>query len=138
MNAAIGLARQQSTAGLPVFKEILKKGDGPVADPGVPAQVEELLSLKNVLHAVRILDGQWTPAQRTELTALIDPLSRNHAEPRIRTDANDCARLAAEEVIRTCNERQQKGPIFDKKWAQPATSRRFFYVFPRLFMPKPS
>lgn len=89
VNAAIGLARQQSTAGLPVFKEILKKGDGPVADPAAAPQMEELLSLKNVLHAVRILDGQWTPAQRTELTALIDPLSRNHAEPRIRTDAID-------------------------------------------------
>ncbi len=89
VNAAIGLARQQSTAGLPVFEEILKKGDGPVADPAAPPQMEELLSLKNVLHAVRILDGQWTPAQRTELTALIDPLSRNHAEPRIRTDAID-------------------------------------------------
>ena len=79
--------------------------------------MEELLSLKNVLHAVRILDGQWTPAQRTELAALIDPISRNHAEPRIRTDAINATRLAAEEVISPCNRTAQKGPIFDPKWA---------------------
>jgi hypothetical protein len=48
-----------------------------------------MLALKNVLHAVHLLDAEWTPAQRTELAALIEPISRNHAEPRIRTDAID-------------------------------------------------
>ena len=52
-------------------------------------RLKSCCALKNVLHAVRILDGQWTPAQRTELAALIEPISQNHAEPRIRTDAID-------------------------------------------------
>jgi len=89
VNAAVGLARQQLTTGLPVFKEVLKGGAVPATDPEAPAQVEELLALKNVLHAVRILGSQWTAGQRGELAALIDPISRNHAEPRIRTDAID-------------------------------------------------
>jgi HEAT repeat protein len=89
VNAAVGLARQKSTAGLPVFKEILKTGSAAVGDLEAPGQTEALLSLKNVLHAVRILDGQWTPEQRRELAALIEPISQNHAVPRIRTDAID-------------------------------------------------
>jgi HEAT repeat protein len=89
VNAAVGLARQKSTAGLPVFKEILKNGTKPATSPETPGQVEALLALKNVLHAVHILDAQWTPAQRAELAALIEPIARDHAEPRIRTDAND-------------------------------------------------
>lgn len=89
VNAAVGLARQNSTAGLPVFEEVLKKGAVPVADLQAPGQVESLLALKNVLHAIHTLGAEWTPAQRTELTALIEPISRDHAEPRIRTDAID-------------------------------------------------
>jgi hypothetical protein len=87
VNAAVGLARQQSTAGLPVFKEVLTAAAAPPAHPEAPTQVEALLAVKNALHAVRILAAQWTPAQLGELTALIEPISRNHAEPRIRTDA---------------------------------------------------
>jgi HEAT repeat protein len=89
VNAAVGLARQKSTAGFPVFKQVLKDGAAHVADPAAPGQVEGLLALKNVLHAVHLLDTQWTQAQRAELAALIEPISREHAEPRIRTDAND-------------------------------------------------
>jgi len=89
VNAAVGLARQNSTVGLPVFKEVLTGAAAPPADPEAPGQVESLLAVKNVLHAVRILAGQWTPSQRGELGALIDPISRNHSEPRIRTDAID-------------------------------------------------
>jgi hypothetical protein len=89
VNAAVGLARQKSTAGLPVFMEVLKNGAKRVADPEAPGQVETLLGLKNVLHAVHILDAEWTPAQRTELAALIEPISLDHTEPRIRTDAID-------------------------------------------------
>jgi hypothetical protein len=88
-NAAVGLARQHSTAGFPVFKDVLKEGATAVDDPQAPGQVEKLLALKNVLRAVGMLADQWTPAQRNELVALIEPISRNHAEPRIRTDAID-------------------------------------------------
>lgn len=89
VNAAVGLARQKSTAGLPVFKEVLTGGTAPAAHSEGPGEVEELLALKNVLRAVRILSDQWTAGQRGELAALIDPISRQHAEPRIRTDAID-------------------------------------------------
>jgi hypothetical protein len=87
VNAAVGLARQKSTAGFQVFKNALQSAG---TDPkGSPTELEHLLAVKNSLHAVKILAGDWTPAQRTELTALIDPLAKNHAEPRIRTDAID-------------------------------------------------
>lgn len=89
VNAAVGLARQKSTAGLPVYKEILAGGAAPAADADPGGEFERFLALKNVLHAVRTLATQWTPGQRGELTALIEPVARSTAEPRIRTDAND-------------------------------------------------
>jgi HEAT repeat protein len=87
VNAAVGLARQNSTAGLRVFKETLKGASGPPAKADAPNQVESLLAVKNSLHAIRILAANWTPDQRKELIALIEPISENHAEPRIRADA---------------------------------------------------
>lgn len=98
-NAAVGLARQHSTAGWPVFQRVLADGRAaPVAavsgDPSSPAAVEErnaagirLVSLRNSLKAVGDLSGAWTPEQRRELQSLIEPLAEGHAEPRIRTDA---------------------------------------------------
>ena len=78
--------RAAQVQGMDNYRALYSKA---AADPEAPGQVEELLALKNVLHAVRILGGQWTAGQRGELAALIDPISRNHAEPRIRTDAID-------------------------------------------------
>jgi HEAT repeat protein len=89
INAAVALARQKSTAGYPVFKEVLSAASKPPADPGSPAEVEALLSVKNALRAVRDLASAWTPAERSALIALIEPISKNHVEPRIRADAVD-------------------------------------------------
>jgi HEAT repeat protein len=89
VNAAVGLARQSSTAGFPVFKNVLQSA---TADPaGSPAALEGLLAVKNSLHAVKILSNDWTTTQRTELLALIDPIAQHHAEPRLRTDAIDAS-----------------------------------------------
>jgi HEAT repeat protein len=87
VNAAVGLARQKSTAGFDVFTKVLQS-DAPRDNPSA-GDLEELLALKNALHAVKILAGDWTPKQRSELESLIEPISRGHAEPRIRTNAID-------------------------------------------------
>jgi hypothetical protein len=87
VNAAVGLARQKSTSGFPVFKDVLKSASA--ATDGSPSQLESLLAVKNALHAVKILAGDWTGEERKELVALIDPIANQHAEPRIRTDAID-------------------------------------------------
>jgi hypothetical protein len=87
VNAAVALARQKSTAGFRVFKDVLQS---PAMEPnGSPTQLESLLAVKNSLHAVKILARDFTAEQRTELEALIDPIANHHAEPRIRTDAID-------------------------------------------------
>jgi HEAT repeat protein len=86
VNAAVGLARQNSTAGFPVFKDVLQSA---ASEPGSPGELESLLSVKNSLHAVKVLAGHWTAPQRSELVALIDPITQHHPEPRLRTDAID-------------------------------------------------
>ncbi len=87
VNAAVGLARQKSTAGFRVFKSVLQSASAKAS--GGAAPLENLLAVKNALHAVKILAGEWTPQQRSELVALVEPISKDHAEPRIRTDAID-------------------------------------------------
>ncbi|HEV8066826.1 MAG TPA: HEAT repeat domain-containing protein [Planctomycetaceae bacterium] len=87
VNAAVGLARQNSTAGFPVFKDVLQSAGSELG--GSPGELEGLLSVKNSLHAVKVLAGHWTAPQRSELVALIDPITQHHPEPRLRTDAND-------------------------------------------------
>lgn len=87
VNAAVALARQKSTAGLPVFKDVLQAASKDSS--GAPIELENLLAVKNSLHAVKILAGEWTAPQRTELVSLIEPIAKNNVEPRLRTDAID-------------------------------------------------
>jgi HEAT repeat protein len=87
VNAAVGLARQKSPAGLQVFEDVLKSASA--EQVGSAAQLEKLLAVKNSLHAIKTLASDWTAPQRTELIALIDPIAQHHAEPRLRTDAID-------------------------------------------------
>jgi hypothetical protein len=105
-NAAVALARQDSTAGWPVFQRVLANGrDAAVSGaPSSPAALEErnaagirLVSLKNSLKAVGDLSNEWTPEQRRELQELIEPLAETHAEPRIRTDARQALMDLAED-----------------------------------------
>jgi HEAT repeat protein len=87
VNAAVALARQKSTGGFAVFKDVLQSASADAK--GSPTQLENLLSVKNSLHAVKILAGEWTAPERSELVSLIDPIANHHAEPRLRTDAVD-------------------------------------------------
>jgi HEAT repeat protein len=90
VNAAIGLSRQKSTAGFPVF---VKSFQPPQATESPEAAQERTLILKNSLKAVADLSSQWDAGQRTELRALITPLAEDSSEPRVRVDAR--ATLAA-------------------------------------------
>lgn len=88
-NAAVGLARQGSTAGWPVFRSVLKDtaAGNNTAPANAGAETGRLLAVKNSLKAVGTLSDKWTAEQRTELNELIRPIADSHPEPRIRTDA---------------------------------------------------
>jgi len=106
LNAAIGLARQHSPAGLEVLKAVLTEALQPTAaktedDPGVDQQqklkaaekiFEKHISLKNTLKAITDLAADLTPEQKAELRALIEPIAESHQEHRIRLDAGTAQR----------------------------------------------
>lgn len=84
VNAAIALARRKSTEGYPVFVKALEQK----VDATNPEALQDHLTiLKNTLRAVAELGSQWTPEQRTALTALVKPLAEDHNLARIRVDA---------------------------------------------------
>jgi HEAT repeat protein len=83
VNAALGLARQSSTAGWPVYVEVLKKA----SDTSTVEEGMDLVILKNVLKAVEDLNEKWPADQKQELLELVESISKNHPERRIRTDA---------------------------------------------------
>lgn len=84
VNAAVALARQQSTAGFEVFVRALETIP-PAQNP--VAQQETLLIQKNVLHAIAGLGALFDAQQRQTLRQLIEPMAQHHAEPRIRIEA---------------------------------------------------
>lgn len=83
VNAAIGLSRQSSTAGWLVFVEVLNQAD----DQENRQEGMELVILKNSLKAIQDLSTQWTNEQKQKLVSLLESISDNHPEIRIRTDA---------------------------------------------------
>jgi HEAT repeat protein len=83
VNAAIGLSRQASTAGWPVYLEVLTQAN----DPSRQEQGIDLVILKNTLKAVGDLNEQWPDDQKQQLIELLESISTNHPERRIRTDA---------------------------------------------------
>ncbi|WP_010584268.1 HEAT repeat domain-containing protein [Schlesneria paludicola] len=101
VNAAIGLARQKSTAGFAVIREALHQPVGEPAAQNASAtgttsegdrlrlEGEQFLVVKNVLKAVKELAGKLDDSQRQELTPLLESLSSKHPEIRIRVDATD-------------------------------------------------
>ncbi len=88
LNAAIGLARQHDVHGFGVFEEVLKTANR-TSDAGSPAQFNQFLALKNCLAAVERLADDFTPGQRADLIVLLDPISSDFKEPRIRLSATD-------------------------------------------------
>lgn len=83
VNAAIGLSRQESTAGWPVYLEVL----GNAEDESAEQEGMDLVIVKNTLKAVKDLDEEWSESQKDELVDLLEPISEDHPNSRIRTDA---------------------------------------------------
>lgn len=84
-NAAVGLARQGSTAGLPYFREILVNAGMP--PQGEAPQYVDLVTVRNTIKAVTTLKNSLTDQERAELAGLLGPVSQSHRDPRIRLDA---------------------------------------------------
>ena len=87
INAALGLARRKSTAGLPLFRSILAGALQPA--PSETGQVAgfRLVVLKNILKAVGDLSPRMSAAQRQDLRQLIAAIAAEHPHVRIRLDA---------------------------------------------------
>lgn len=100
VNAAIGLARNGSLAGLPLFKEYLREA----AEPFDPADLDALdaerkaelteaklrqepLILKNAFKAMTDLREQFEPQERQELIGLLEPLTRVHGNEVVRMES---------------------------------------------------
>lgn len=93
-NAAVGLARQHDVRGVGVLTGILKSAAGGV--PEKSAQFEQFLLLKNCLTGISRLTGEFSPAQRRDLIALIQPIASSYAEPQIRLSAIDVLKTLQE------------------------------------------
>jgi len=95
-NSAIGLARQKSLAGLPVFEEVFADA---VARPLVPDKVnteeegqeyfERSLLLKNCLHAVELLQPELSAEQRTKLSTLLAQVADATADKQLGITARE-------------------------------------------------
>jgi len=89
VNAAIALSRSGNTDGLAVFKKALT--DKPPTKPD--EQVEHFMILQNSLKAVGDLSPEMTDADKAEFRELLQSLIHNHAEVRIRVDAQNALNL---------------------------------------------
>jgi len=87
INAALGLARRKSTAGVPLFRSILTEALQPSGSKERPIEGFDLVVLKNVLKAVGDLSPRMTGEQRQDLRTLIVPIAAEHTHVRIRLDA---------------------------------------------------
>ena len=103
-NAAIGLARQNSQAGLPIFEDVFADA---VARPIDPAQVkneeqgedyfERTLLLRNSLRAVELLGPELDDEQRTRLVNLLEQVSDATLDNELRTRSRELSLVLAEE-----------------------------------------
>lgn len=84
VNAAIALARRESTAGYPVFVETLAPA---AAEATLEQRQDRLLILRNSLKAIGGMASKFTPDERAELIRLTQQLTEDDAELRIRVDA---------------------------------------------------
>ena len=94
-NAAIGLCRQKSTAGLAVFKEVLSQAAHQSSQQPKKISFERFNVLGNSIKAVGDLAGRFAPDERQELTTLIELIAENYPDNRIRIDATKCLKLLA-------------------------------------------
>lgn len=95
VNAAVGLARQDSTAGYDVFKAVLddaasnlgKRSSSTNDDDAQADRFESLLVLKNTLKAVDSLAEHWTAQQRAELIDVLESIADGYSERTMRLEA---------------------------------------------------
>lgn len=85
VNAAIALARQGNHDGLAVFKRALT--EKPPTKP--EEQIEHFMVLTNSLKAISMLGPKMSDADKAEFRELLNPLVSEHAEVRIRLDAQN-------------------------------------------------
>jgi hypothetical protein len=103
INAAIGLARQDSTAGWSTFEEVLADAvANPIVPPEVPSEeqaqtyFERTLMLTNCLKAVERLQPQLGPEDRERTSRLLDQVAAATADDKLSLTARELAlQLAA-------------------------------------------
>lgn len=87
VNAAIGLARQASTAGFEVFVQVLNDATAKPATIGSPEEFAQFSQIKNALAALDKVKSQLTAQQRVELVKILESLSPSYREPKLRIEA---------------------------------------------------
>lgn len=85
VNAAIALSRHGSMDGLSIFKRALT--DRPPTKP--EEQAEYFMILTNSLKAIASLGSKMSEADKADLRTVLRPLVTDHAEVRIRVDAQN-------------------------------------------------
>lgn len=103
-NAAIGLARQDSQAGLPIFEDVFADA---IARPIDPSDVtneeqgndyfERTLLLKNSLRAVELLGPQLSGEQRKRLVKLLEQVADATRDVELRTRSRELSLVLASE-----------------------------------------
>ncbi len=87
LNAAIGLARQDSLAGFGVFTEVLQDATAKPAAIGSQEEFAQFTQVKNALAAIDKVKSQLTEQQRAELTKILEPMTQTYREPKLRIEA---------------------------------------------------
>lgn len=85
VNAAIALTRHENTDGLGVFKQALTAKTPEKSDE----QIEYSMILTNSLRAITKLAPKMSEADRAEFREVLKPLINNHADVRVRLDAQN-------------------------------------------------
>ena len=89
INAALGLSRQNSTAGFDVFIEILTEAAKHSGNDTTAQEVtfENILALKNVLKAVIDLSKSFSDEEKSALTKLLQTIAEGYPDPKNKLDA---------------------------------------------------
>lgn len=93
VNAAIGLARQDSTAGFEVFRTVLADATKKPAVQGTPEEFSQFAQIKNALTALQKIEPKLTAPQRDELQSLLAPMIESYHEPRLRVEAQELSKV---------------------------------------------
>lgn len=104
-NAAIGLARQKDPAAFPVLVQILQSAttpdiakdaagsDATAKNSAMEARFESFVAAKNGITAIEQLAPEFTPEQRKELIALLEPIAADYGEPQVKMAAKGALQL---------------------------------------------